>query len=212
MKHKATILTAAAALWLAGLGVGAAQDFRPPQAGYDSLPPFEILTIVRSLGLDPLGRPVRRGAAYVLRAADESGQEMRVVVDARSGRVRSAVPVIPAAAWRERPGFGDDARLLPRDGYSERNIPGWRADPGADDETALPPPGAAPRVIRAPQAVDGAPSRAGSPGGRSVIRSAAIVPAHPPVPRPRPATPVSEKTQGGTTAPEKNPDPVNPLW
>jgi hypothetical protein len=34
------------------------------------LPPFEITTSVRSMGLVPISPPVRRGARYVLRAID----------------------------------------------------------------------------------------------------------------------------------------------
>jgi hypothetical protein len=57
------------------------------------LPPHEIVTVVRSTGLVPLGRPTRRGNDYVLRARDEIGQQVRVVVDGRVGEVRSVVPV-----------------------------------------------------------------------------------------------------------------------
>ncbi|HWP25264.1 MAG TPA: hypothetical protein VNL39_02855 [Xanthobacteraceae bacterium] len=57
------------------------------------LPPHEIITVVRSTGLVPLGRPRRRGNDYVLRAKDEMGQHVRVVVDGRVGEVRSVVPV-----------------------------------------------------------------------------------------------------------------------
>jgi hypothetical protein len=60
-----------------------------------ALPPHEILTIVRSTGLEPLGRPVRQGPAYALRARDPSdGQEVRVIVDAQMGRIVRVVPVL----------------------------------------------------------------------------------------------------------------------
>ena len=51
------------------------------------LPPHEILTILRSTGLDPLGQPVRRGPHYVLRAIDDTDREVSVVVSARSGDI-----------------------------------------------------------------------------------------------------------------------------
>ena len=35
----------------------------------DALPPYEIITIVRSAGLDPMGPPVLRGTNFVLHAA-----------------------------------------------------------------------------------------------------------------------------------------------
>ena len=72
----------------------------PPgaQAG-GVLPPHEVLTSVRSMGLDPVGRPALRGRVYVLRAFDDTQFEKRVVVDARSGAVlsvRDAISSSPA--------------------------------------------------------------------------------------------------------------------
>jgi hypothetical protein len=63
------------------------------------LPPYEVLTSVRSMGLDPVGRPALRGRVYVLRAFDATQFEKRVVVDARSGEVlsvRDAIHTSPA--------------------------------------------------------------------------------------------------------------------
>ena len=73
------------------------------------LPPYEVITIVRSTGLDPLGPPMRRGPNYVLRATDEDDQEVRVVVDARSGDIVSRDAdcdrvADAAAAWRRDDG------------------------------------------------------------------------------------------------------------
>jgi hypothetical protein len=63
----------------------------------DVLPPYEIATIIRSTGLDPVGRPVLRGADYVLRAIAGDGGVVRVVVDARSGEIVSVTPVETAS-------------------------------------------------------------------------------------------------------------------
>jgi len=62
----------------------------------DALPPYEINTIVRSMGLDPLTHPQRRGPYYVLDAVDPRGFEVRVVADARIGAVISVTPAAPA--------------------------------------------------------------------------------------------------------------------
>jgi len=62
----------------------------PPSAGAGGLPPHEILTIIRSTGFEPLGRPVRNGQTYVLRAIDPYDMEVRLIVDARTGRIVSA--------------------------------------------------------------------------------------------------------------------------
>jgi hypothetical protein len=51
------------------------------------LPAYEIVAIVRSAGLEPLHRPLRQGQGYVLRAVNPAGREVRVIVDAESGRI-----------------------------------------------------------------------------------------------------------------------------
>ena len=56
------------------------------------LPPYEITTSVRSMGLEPISPPVRRGARYVLRAIDGRGAEVTVAADALSGRILSVRP------------------------------------------------------------------------------------------------------------------------
>ncbi|MFZ1094587.1 MAG: hypothetical protein WAN75_36140, partial [Xanthobacteraceae bacterium] len=68
---------------------------QPYYPGFAGLPPYEILAIVRSAGLDPVSRPARQGPVYVLRALNPAGQEVRVVVDARMGRIVKVVAVAP---------------------------------------------------------------------------------------------------------------------
>jgi hypothetical protein len=55
------------------------------------LPPEEIVASVRSAGFDPMSRPVHRGPVYVVFAIDRYDAEVRVIVDAHSGRVLRAV-------------------------------------------------------------------------------------------------------------------------
>jgi len=75
-----------------------AEPLRLAQAmGPDVLPPHEILTIVRSTGLDPLGQPIRRGPNYVLRAIGSDDREVRVVVNARHGDIVRIVPIMSAS-------------------------------------------------------------------------------------------------------------------
>jgi hypothetical protein len=96
----------------------------PASAQQALLPPHEIATSVRSLGLEPISRPERRGARrYVLRAIDRRGAEVVVIANGVNGRI---IAVRPA-------GF-DEA---PVDGpvYAERYYP--RAYP----ESAVPPRG-----------------------------------------------------------------------
>ena len=99
---------------------------RPRRKATDraALPPHEILTILRSTGLDPLGQPVRRGPNYVLRAIDERDREVSVVVSARSGDVLSVTPVQTAS--RMPPPRGGVTHGAPTSGCRRATSPpGW---------------------------------------------------------------------------------------
>ena len=88
---------AAAAMLVAGKSapVAAQPVFYP--GSHAVLPPHEILTIVRSVGLEPLGRPLRSGETYGLRAVNPAGQVVQVVIHARLGRVLRVTPAARAA-------------------------------------------------------------------------------------------------------------------
>lgn len=81
----------------------------PPFVG--ALPPDEIIASVRSAGFDPVSRPIHRGGVYVLFAIDRYEVDVRVTVDAHSGRVLSAMRL--AGEFRGEPGYGDD-EAMPR--------------------------------------------------------------------------------------------------
>jgi len=81
---------------------------------FSALPPDEIIASVRSAGFDPVSRPVHRGRLYVLFAIDRYDVDVRVTVDAHSGRVLSAMRL--AGEFRGEPGYADDeamSRALP---------------------------------------------------------------------------------------------------
>ena len=54
------------------------------------LAPPEILANVRSAGFDPRSRPLQRGGVYFVFAVDRHFMDVRVTVDANSGRVLSS--------------------------------------------------------------------------------------------------------------------------
>lgn len=142
--------------------------------GAGALPPHEIVTIVRSTGLEPLGRPTRQGAAYAMRAVDPAGEEVRVVVDAHMGRI---VKVIPLSGPRYamplmRPPFGRPPRPMAM-------VPDGEFD---DDFTPI-GPGAG--------AVPGAPAA-------TAPRDGATQAGPPPLPRPRPKVASAEPTPPAT--------------
>jgi hypothetical protein len=76
---------------LAATLVGAA----PAQAqlvAADMLPPYEVSTIVASMGMRPIDRPIWRNGRYVVNAIDRNGREVRVVLDAQDGQVIAVRP------------------------------------------------------------------------------------------------------------------------
>ena len=50
------------------------------------LPPHEVYTILRK-GFSPLGAPQQRGFIYTIAVVDRGGEDGRLVIDARSGRI-----------------------------------------------------------------------------------------------------------------------------
>jgi hypothetical protein len=79
---------------------GVAQNLTRPLAGGRAparmLAPADIIIDVRRAGFEPISRPVLRGPVYVLVALDESDIDVKLTVDARSGRVLWLSDVIGA--------------------------------------------------------------------------------------------------------------------
>jgi hypothetical protein len=78
--------------------VGGPHAAMPPEApppGYYGprlLPPKEVTAIVRESGFSPLGIPQQRGLVYTISAIDRGGEDGRLVIDARSGRIIRFIP------------------------------------------------------------------------------------------------------------------------
>ena len=114
----------------------------------DLLPPYEVSTIVTSMGMRPIGRPIWRGDRYVLLAIDRYGREVRVVLDARDGQV---LAVRPLAGAYGQPQYGQPQYGQQQYGYDPRYAPppppGYpRGGPAPYDPRfgPAPAPGAAP--------------------------------------------------------------------
>ena len=97
-----------------------AQSWPPAHAGgpRHAVPLDQITAIVRAAGLQPLSRPMLRGAVYYVRAVTPGRAEMRVAIDARSGHVLSATRVSRELPARAKPGPAPQP-YVSGSGYSE---------------------------------------------------------------------------------------------
>ena len=141
------------------------------------VPPEDVLSSVRSLGLDPATRPLPRGRVYALRAFDSSHAEKRVLVDARSGEVLSVLAVGETAPGEEP--------YNPRYGHYEPPRPPARVAAAPGSEPILDEP-LFPRAGR------------GAPAAAPARRSAALTspPPAPKVQQPAPAAGTTQDNQG----------------
>lgn len=63
------------------------------------LPMHEVYAVLRDHGFSPLGAPRQRGNVYIVAVLDRDGEDGRLVVDARSGRI---IRFVPAFQWGEQ--------------------------------------------------------------------------------------------------------------
>jgi hypothetical protein len=158
---------------------GAALDMTWPAAETPAasgpLPPADILAEVRQEGFYPVSRPVHRGRIYVLFAVDQDDMEVKLTVDATTGRVlwvAGAVARIGGpgsygyrSVWRERapvppadiPGTGSTAHTSAGTHHAApKHLPLPRTRPAAVA-------GAATDAPSEPQAASAEPAAARSP-------------------------------------------------
>jgi hypothetical protein len=69
--------------------------YGPGYAPAALVPPHEVYNIIRQAGFSPLGIPRQRGFIYTIAVIDRGGEDGRLVIDARSGRILRFVP-----AWQ----------------------------------------------------------------------------------------------------------------
>jgi hypothetical protein len=183
--------------------VAAAAVSATPVFAQNLLPPHEITTSVRSMGLQPISRPVLRGARYVLRAIDGRGAEVRVAADAIDGRIIAVRPM----GYRQGPAYAERF-------YPPGNYPMEAAPPRGGYERLAPPPGAYERPARipsdpsviyapgsnatGPQPLARPPSAAKPPAPKVVAKPAPKTAAKPAAP-PAETSAAAEKSDGSAT-------------
>ena len=74
---------------------GYGPPYAPGYAPAALVPPHEVYNIIREAGFSPLGIPQQRGFIYTIAVIDRGGEDGRLVIDARSGRILRFVP-----AWQ----------------------------------------------------------------------------------------------------------------
>ncbi|WP_128923424.1 hypothetical protein [Bradyrhizobium guangxiense] len=88
----------------------------PPRYGYgydgrgpapEVLPPTEVYAVLRDNGFSPLGIPRLRGSVYTIAVIDRHGDDGRLVIDARDGRIIRFMPA--ADAYGMAPGYDERA-------------------------------------------------------------------------------------------------------
>jgi hypothetical protein len=169
------------------------EGYRPDYGYAPALLPIpEVYAIVRDHGFSPLGQPRQRGYTYVISVLDREGEDGRLVIDARSGRIVRFVPAFQPGDDYERmryePGQNLPGRIAPR--------------AGLDD---LPPPTvikADPNLLQATPVVPTGPHRAN--------RTASLVPTRPAATAAKPVTPSSPQTAAAQSSVETRPVEIKP--
>ena len=72
----------------------------PPPRGPMLLPPTEVYTVLREGGFRPLGIPRQRGLVYTISVIDRGGEDGRLVIDARNGRIVRFMPAYRMGNYR----------------------------------------------------------------------------------------------------------------
>lgn len=140
-----------------------------PGYGPRLLPAHEVYTVLRDGGFSPLGIPVRRGFFYTISAIDRGGDDGRLVIDARTGRILRFLP-----ANR----MGDNFDAAPTTTYGPPGLP-----PAGSLRGEAPPSRAAPKVasrtsgvpVPKPRAGDARPLAATTPAAQPA-QPAAVAP------------------------------------
>ncbi|MBR0834594.1 hypothetical protein JQ612_15505 [Bradyrhizobium manausense] len=147
-------------------GPGEAGPSPPPRYGYGYgyeergpapalLPSTEVYAVLRENGFSPLGIPRLRGAVYTIAVIDRRGDDGRLVIDARDGRIIRFMPA--ADAFGMAPAYEEPAVVPYR---PQSALPPPTMVRGGPPRPPAPIPHVASRTVPLPKA---APPRAETP-------------------------------------------------
>jgi hypothetical protein len=195
-----------------------------PAYGYDEgavsdlMPPREVYAVLRQSGFSPLGVPRLRGMVYVISALDREGEDGRLTIDARSGRILRFVPAYELGdnidgRFAPPPGYGPPPRpmnriegrldapaLLPTSHVAGTPVAGTKLATRMPPSSSVPKAGPSkPAVINQPVAAKPAPApvqqSAAAPIKPADAPAAAPAASAPPVVEAKPEAPAIQATQ-----------------
>ena len=169
--------------------------YAPPPYALAVLPPREIFAIAREMGFQPLGAPQQRGLVYTLSAINVDGEDGRLVIDARNGRIMRFMP-----AYRMGDRMGEETVATYGPAAPMPELPQYRrAQPAAvAPKVASRTPTAVPLPKKAPARVVATPAKP-------------VVPAVPVAVTPPVAAPVAPVEQQAVVTPKPEEVRVIPL-
>jgi len=185
-----------------------------PPAGYGPpplLPPQEIYAVLRDNGFSPLGAPFQHGLTYVIAVIDRGGEDGRLVIDARNGRIIRFTPAFRNGYYGERSGYYGD-RYAPPPPYGPPGVLPPMAPLSGDARPPAAMPHMASRAVPLPQPK---PTVAGKQPEAAPQKSASVEP-KPVAPKPavaapstvQAAVPLTSAQAATVLAPESKPAPT----
>ncbi|SDS96782.1 hypothetical protein [Bradyrhizobium canariense] len=181
-------------------GYAAVSDFNGPYAamppagpGYGPrlLPATEVYTVLRDSGFSPLGIPRQRGFFYTISVINRRGDDGRLVIDARDGRIVRFMPADHFGANYHdgsAAAYGPPARLPPVGAVTDEARPPESVPKMASRTPPVPLPKAMPPRLGEPKPLAEKPAPAPVPAQQSAanqVKPAEVSPA------PAPAAPAT---------------------
>lgn len=185
------------------------------RGGPSLLPPQEVYAVLRDNGFSPLGVPHQRGLVYTVAVIDRNGEDGRLVIDARDGRIIRFTPGYGHGHYGPSPYGPSPYGQRPYDqGLYDRGFPPERMS-GYGPDAALPPPTVIRGTPRPPAPIPQIASRAVPlPAPKPAVTATPVEPAPQPSAVTRSAAPpataahASAVPQTSTTVGEAKPAPM----